>query len=121
MVFLLVATFPDNQPNLDKNFDSSSNGAMFKSPNFLPLRQIEAQLDTYSTGLLKGYKYHALPLPDPIYVEGLMMSASYVNYLVLNGAVLVPCFDQAKDKEALSVIQNYLYEMQLFLREWIRR
>ena len=77
-----------------------------KSPNFLPLRRIEAQLDTYSTGLLKGYKYHALPLPDPIYVEGLMMSASYVNYLVLNGAVLVPCFDQAKDKEALSVIQN---------------
>jgi agmatine deiminase len=55
---------------------------------------------------LKGYEYHALPVPDPIYVEGAMVSASYVNYLVLNGAVIVPIFGQAKDQEALSIIQS---------------
>ena len=77
-----------------------------ESPNFISLKQIESQLNTYAKGVLKGYEYHALPVPDPIYVEGAMVSASYVNYLVLNGAVIVPIFGQAKDQEALSIIQS---------------
>lgn len=77
-----------------------------ESPNFLPLSRIESQLSIYKSEVLKGYECHALPVPDPIYVDGIMVSASYVNYLVLNGAVIVPSFEQAKDKEALSVIQS---------------
>ena len=77
-----------------------------KSPNFIPLNQIKAQLNSYAKGALKGYEFHALPVPDPIFVDGAMVSASYVNYLILNGAVIVPSFGQAKDKEALSIIKS---------------
>ena len=77
-----------------------------ESPNFIPLKEIQAQLDSYAKGPLKGYEFHALPVPDPIFVDGAMASASYVNYLILNGAVIVPSFGQAKDKEALSIIKS---------------
>lgn len=90
-------------PNHRIIYASESNE---ENPNFIPLKQIESQLNTYAEGVLKGYEYHALPIPDPIYVDDVMVSASYVNYLVLNGAVIVPCFAQAKDKEALSVIKT---------------
>ena len=46
------------------------------------------------------------PVPNPIFYDGPMASASYVNYLIFNGAVIVPSFGQAKDKEALSVIES---------------
>ena len=77
-----------------------------ESPNFVPLKQIKAQLESYAEGPLKGYEFHALPVPDPIFVNGAMASASYVNYLILNEAVIVPSFGQAKDKEALSIIKS---------------
>ena len=62
-------------------------------------------MESYAKGPLKGYEFHALPVPDPIFVDGGMASASYLNYLILNGAVIVPSFGQAKDKEALSIIK----------------
>ena len=77
-----------------------------ESPNFVPLKEIQAQLESYAKGPLKGYEFHALPVPDPIFVDGAMASASYVNYLILNEAVIVPSFGQAKDKEALSIIKS---------------
>ena len=77
-----------------------------ESPNFVPLKQIQAQLESYAEGPLKGYEFHALPVPGPIFVDGAMASASYVNYLILNEAVIVPSFGQAKDKEALSIIKS---------------
>jgi agmatine deiminase len=46
-----------------------------------------------------------LPLPDPIFAEGQLLAASYLNYLVLNGAVLVPTYGQAKkDAQAIKVL-----------------
>jgi agmatine deiminase len=46
-----------------------------------------------------------LPLPDPIYVDGERLAASYMNFLVLNGAVLVPTYAQPqRDAQALAII-----------------
>ena len=84
-----------------------------KSPNYLRLQQIESQLNTYAKGVLKGYEFCALPVPDPIYVDDNMVAASYVNYLVLNGAIIVPSFGQAKDNEALSIIQSCFPEREV--------
>lgn len=77
-----------------------------ENPNFPLLKQLESRLNTYAEGVLKGYEYLSLPIPDPIFVGQTMLPASYVNYLVLNGAVIVPSFGQAKDKEALSIIKS---------------
>ena len=59
-----------------------------------------------------------LPMPDGIYevegdcvavqeVQGERLPATYANFLVINGAVLVPTYDQPeKDAEALRVVQQ---------------
>jgi len=47
-----------------------------------------------------------LPMPDPLYFEGFRIPASYANFLILNGCVLVPTFNDRHDREALGIIAN---------------
>ena len=48
-----------------------------------------------------------LPMPDAIYDDGDRLPATYANFLVINGAVLVPTYHQPeKDKAALGTIQE---------------
>ncbi|MBP5170958.1 MAG: agmatine deiminase family protein [Bacteroidales bacterium] len=48
------------------------------------------------------YRLIALPCPDPVYEEGERLPASYANFLILNGAVLVPVYRVPQDDAALS-------------------
>ena len=50
------------------------------------------------------YRLHALPWAKPILDDGRRLAASYANYLVVNGAVLVPAYGDAADAEAARVI-----------------
>ncbi len=50
------------------------------------------------------YNLHALPWPQPIRDEGRRLAASYANYLIVNGAVLVPAYGDAADNEAARII-----------------
>jgi agmatine deiminase len=44
-------------------------------------------------------------MPKPCFCEGQQLPASYANFLVINGAVLVPVFRQPKrDAEAAAVL-----------------
>jgi len=52
------------------------------------------------------YRLFALPWPQPIHDGGRRLAASYANYLVVNGAVLVPAYDDAADGEAARVIAS---------------
>lgn len=45
-----------------------------------------------------------LPMPDPVVSDGLRLPASYANFLITNGAVIVPTFRCAKDQLALDII-----------------
>lgn len=45
-----------------------------------------------------------LPFPRPVMMRGERLPASYANFYVCNGAVLVPTFNDAADHEALEVI-----------------
>ena len=52
----------------------------------------------------KPYKLVKLPMPRAIFDEGERLPATYVNYLIMNGAVLVPTYNQPDlDAEALRV------------------
>ena len=69
------------------------------------LRLMEAQLRTFRT--LEGHPYRLLklPMPRPIYDEGDRLPATYANFLVINGAVLCPTYDQPDlDAAALHLI-----------------
>ena len=52
----------------------------------------------------KPYRLHALPWPKPVIDEGRRLAASYANYLIVNGAVLVPAYGDEADKEAARII-----------------
>ena len=55
----------------------------------------------------KPYRLLKLPLPRPIYDDGDRLPATYANYLVINGAVLVPTYNQPDlDAEALRIIRE---------------
>ena len=69
------------------------------------LKRMEEQLRTFRTLEGKPYKLVKLPLPRLIRFEGDRLPATYANFLVINGAVLCPTYDQPDlDAEALRLI-----------------
>ena len=69
------------------------------------LRQMEEQLKSFRTLDGKPYRLMKLPMPKAIIFEGERLPATYANFLVINGAVLVPTYDQTDlDAEAMRVI-----------------
>jgi agmatine deiminase len=47
-----------------------------------------------------------LPMPAPLFFDGTRLPASYLNFLVTNGAVLVPTFNDARDRAALGLLAD---------------
>ncbi len=78
-------------------------GADDEHPDLLVMEQ---ELATFRTLEGKPYRMLKLPMPKPIYDEdGQRLPATYANYLVVNGAVLVPTYAQpALDAEAMRII-----------------
>ena len=71
------------------------------------LKAMEEQLRTFRTLSGEPYTLVPLPLPAQTYLEGYPLPASYANFLIVNGAVLVPsCADpsDAKAAEALGKV-----------------
>ena len=69
------------------------------------LRLMEEQLKTFRTLEGQPYRLVKLPMPRPILFEGERLPATYANFLVINGAVLCPTYDQSDlDAEALRLI-----------------
>jgi agmatine deiminase len=60
-------------------------------------------------GLLKARKelrIVTLPMPEPIVFDGQRLPASYANFYIANGLVLVPTFTDKNDVTALTTIQK---------------
>lgn len=72
------------------------------------LRRMEMQLQAFRTAHGQPYTLVPLPLPDAIYDEdGQRLPATYANFLIINGAVLMPTYGQpAKDDEARRQLQK---------------
>lgn len=47
-----------------------------------------------------------LPMPAPIIFDGQRLPASYANFLIANGAVFVPTFNDANDRHALTILAH---------------
>ncbi len=46
----------------------------------------------------------ALPMPAPLFHDGLRLPASYANFYIANAAVLVPTFNDPQDRVALGIL-----------------
>ncbi len=73
------------------------------------LYKMEEELQQLKTIEGQPYRLLRLPLPRPIYsnsgAKAERLPATYANYLVINGAVLVPTYDQPDlDAEAMFII-----------------
>ncbi len=68
-------------------------------------RLLEDELKTLHTADRRRYRLLSLPSPKPIYFDGERLPATYANFLVVNGAVIVPIYNQPdSDSEAMRVI-----------------
>ncbi|MCF6218577.1 MAG: agmatine deiminase family protein [Gammaproteobacteria bacterium] len=70
------------------------------------LRRMQQQLQAMRT--VKGEPYRLIPLPWPQIKrnkKGDKLPASYANFLVINGAVLAPTYDDPQDRCALERLQ----------------
>ena len=47
-----------------------------------------------------------LPMPAPVYFEGRRLPASYANFYIANGIVLVPVFNDPNDRVALDILAD---------------
>jgi agmatine deiminase len=69
-------------------------------PNHEPLRENLAILRS------AGLKAIKLPMPRPLFFEGTRLPASYANFYIANGLVLVPTFNDPKDRVALTILSR---------------
>jgi agmatine deiminase len=51
-----------------------------------------------------GLRVVTLPVPAPIYFDGQLLPASYANFYIANGLVLVPTFNDPNDRIALNTL-----------------
>ena len=69
------------------------------------LRLMEEQLKTFLTLDGQPYRLVKLPMPRPIFDGNDRLPATYANFLIVNGAVLCPTYNQPDlDSEALRLI-----------------
>jgi agmatine deiminase len=79
-----------------------------RDPNHRPLAANLQRLANHRT-VRDGRKLSivTLPMPNPVVIRGQRVPASYANFLIVNGAVLVPIFRQpTNDREACAILQD---------------
>ena len=70
-------------------------------PQFQALERLERQLLAF-TGAGSSFRLVKLPSPAPLSdAGGRPLPAGYANFLIINGAVLVPAYDDPADREAI--------------------
>jgi agmatine deiminase len=74
--------------------------------NHEPLAENLELLKTARTLDGKQWTVVELPLPKPVVFRGQRLPASYANFYVANGLVLVPTFNDANDRVALNILSE---------------
>ena len=49
-----------------------------------------------------------LPFPRPVFMDGVRLPASYMNFYIGNGVVVVPTFNDPHDRIALNTIADLM-------------
>ncbi len=78
-----------------------TNGA---DENHAPLQENLARLKASRTLKGKQWTIVELPLPKPVVFRGQRLPASYANFYIANGVVLVPTFHDVNDRVALGIL-----------------
>ena len=81
-----------------------------KDINYQPLAENRERLE--GLRLEDGAKIQVvpLPMPAPIFYDGYRLPASYANFYISNAAVIVPTFNDPKDRIALGILGELFRE-----------
>lgn len=76
--------------------------------NYGPTQQnlVEVQQLTDQQG--RPFEVVRLPLPRPLFVDEQRLPAGYGNFLIVNGAVIVPQFGDPADEQAIGILQGLM-------------
>lgn len=74
--------------------------------NFAPLRENLQRLRMAVDQDGRPLRVVELPMPRPVVFDGTRLPASYANFYIANGLVLVPTFNDPADREALSILAS---------------
>jgi agmatine deiminase len=75
-----------------------------KDANHEPLAENLARLKAARTPQGKEFTIIELPMPRPVVFRGQRLPASYANFYIANGVVLMPTFHDSNDRVALNVL-----------------
>jgi agmatine deiminase len=75
-------------------------------PNYEPLRENIRRLRAATDQDGKPLAIIELPMPAPVIFEGRRLPASYGNFYIANGVVLVPVFNDPNDRIALDILAD---------------
>ncbi len=86
-----------------------------EDPDFKELVNMEAQLQSFRTLGGKPYRLVPLPKPEQMFLDGYPLPASYANFLIINGAILVPGTGAGADEEVRSRLQEVFPDREVII------
>lgn len=90
---------------------ASENNKM--DDNYENLRENLALLQGMKNLSGKPFRVVELPMPAPVVFDGQRLPASYANFYIANGKVMVPTFNDANDRQALIILQELFPKRQI--------
>ena len=84
-----------------------------KDKNFAPLQENLLRLKAATDQDGRPLGIVELPMPAPVIFEGRRLPASYANFYIANGVVLVPVFNDPKDRVALNTLADLFPEREI--------
>ena len=75
-------------------------------PQYEEFSSLMLQLQSFRTPDGKPYRLVPLPFADEMYLDGYRLPATYANFLIINGAVLLPGSGSPKDEIARKALQE---------------
>lgn len=76
--------------------------------HFQPLKAMQKELELLRTIDGEPYQLIPLPLPQPVFNDsGDRLPATYANFLIINGAVLIPEYNQTADTQVRKIFEHY--------------
>jgi agmatine deiminase len=77
-----------------------------RDENYAPLRDNWERLQSMTDAAGNKLEVIKLPMPSPVFFEGIRLPASYANFYIGNERVLVPTFNDRRDREALGILSE---------------
>ena len=75
-----------------------------KDENYQPLAENWERIQDFRLEDGSKPEVVALPMPNPLYFDGVRLPASYANFYICNAAVIVPTFNDPNDRVALGIL-----------------